>query len=90
MVITLSFDNSFRLFDIARGGGFLLSRHPNRCRFTSCAWNERQQVRGAGTPMLLLRVCGMPVLLRVRGASMLLRMCNMPMLLHKCGARSRR
>ena len=42
-VITLSFDNSMRVFDAMTGNPFLSVDNPHRCRYTGLDWNEHQQ-----------------------------------------------
>ena len=42
-VITLSFDNSMRVFDAMTGNPFLSVDNPHRCRYTGLDWNEQQQ-----------------------------------------------
>ena len=42
-VITLSYDNSMRVFDAMTGNPFLSVDNPHRCRYTGLDWNEQQQ-----------------------------------------------
>jgi WD40 repeat protein len=42
-VITLSYDNSMRVFDAMTGNPFLSVDNPHRCRYTGLDWNEQHQ-----------------------------------------------
>jgi|EP00945_MAST-04E_sp_MAST-4E-sp1_P003049 WD40 repeat protein len=42
-VITLSYDNSMRVFDAMTGSPFLSVDNPHRCRYTGLDWNETEQ-----------------------------------------------